>query len=200
MSEYISQSALERAIAETRRQIAQHWEWYLTLGIVILLGGIAAIAFPFVSTIAAKIVLGWIFLIAGIMMIVHAFSAGEWRGFIWNLLIGILYVLAGGYLAFFPLGGILTLTFLISALFLAEGILEVIMAFRMRPHEGWVWLLASGVLAFVIGALIALQLPGSATWVLGFLVGVNLIFTGWSFIFLALAGRRFEREHVPAHA
>jgi uncharacterized membrane protein HdeD (DUF308 family) len=131
--------------AEARRQIAEHWEWFLALGIVLLLGGFLAIAFPFLSTIAAKIALGWIFLISGVFMIIHAFSVGEWRGFLFNVLIGFLYALAGGYLAFLPLAGILT-TILIAALFLAEGVLEVILACRLRPHDGWGWVLLSGLL------------------------------------------------------
>jgi uncharacterized membrane protein HdeD (DUF308 family) len=200
MVERTSEIDLVASIAEARRQIAAHWGWFLALGIVLLIGGFVAIAFPCLSTIAAKIALGWIFLVSGVFMIIHAFSVGEWRGFLINLLIGILYALAGGYLAFFPLAGILTLTILVAALFLAEGILEVILAFSIRPHEGWGWVLLSGLLAMAIGALIALELPSSATWVIGTLVGINMIFTGWSFVFLALAGRRAGQGMVAAAA
>ena len=197
MAERMSQSAINAgvgdarqqvrdAVAEVEGQIAEHWVWYLILGIVLLLGGIAAIAFPFLSTVAAKLALGWIFLFAGVMTVVHGFSAGNWRGFLWNLLIGILYVVAGGYLVFFPLAGIVTLTMIIAVLFLADGILEIIMAYRLRPHSGWGWVLASGVAALIAGVLIASQLPSSATWVIGFLVGIKMIMAGWSYIALAL--------------
>ena len=98
--------------------------------------------------------------------------------------------MAGGWLAFFPFTGIITLTILLAALFLAEGVLEVILAFRVRPHEGWGWLLLSGLVAIAVGALIAAELPGSAVWAIGLLAGVNLISTGVSFVVLALAGRR----------
>jgi uncharacterized membrane protein HdeD (DUF308 family) len=107
-----------------------------------------------------------------------------------SFLIGALYLAAGAYLAFLPLAGILTLTILLAALFIAEGVLEIIMAFRVRPHEGWGWLLLSGLIAAAVGVLIALGLPSSATWAIGLLTGINLISTGWGFIFLALAGRR----------
>jgi uncharacterized membrane protein HdeD (DUF308 family) len=201
MVERMSQAAMRAGLADTRNQvresvakaeakIAEHWGWYLFLGIVLLLAGLAAIAFPFLSTIAAKIALGWIFLVSGVVMIAHAFSAGEWRGFLLNLLIGILYVIAGAYLAFLPFAGILTLTILVAALFLADGLLETIMAFRIRPHAGWGWVLASGLAAAAVGVLIALHLPTSATWAIGALVGVKLIFAGWSFIALAIGGRR----------
>jgi uncharacterized membrane protein HdeD (DUF308 family) len=193
----MSQAAIDTALTEARRQIAEHWVWYLILGIVLLLAGLAAIAFPFVSTVAAKIALGWIFLVSGLFMIIHAFSAGEWRGFFWNLLIGILYLVGGAYLAFFPLTGILTLTILVAALFLADGLLEVIMAFKLRPHEGWGWVLVSGLVAIAAGGLIAMQLPSSATWVIGVLAGIKMIFAGWSFVFLALSG---HRSHTPTAA
>jgi uncharacterized membrane protein HdeD (DUF308 family) len=195
MTQQLSQTDIESAIEAARAQIQKNWGWFLALGIVFVLAGVAAIAFPLLSTIATKIFLGWIFLAGGVLMILHAFSASGWRGFLLGLLIGILYVVAGGWLAFFPFTGIITLTILLAALFLAEGVLEVIMAFRVRPHEGWLWLLLSGLVAAAVGVMIAMGLPSSATWAIGLLTGINLLMTGASFIALALAGRRGD---VPA--
>ena len=192
MTQQLSQTDIESAIEAARAQIKQNWGWFLALGIVFVLAGLAAIAFPLLSTIATKIALGWIFLAGGVLMILHAFSASGWRGFLLGLLIGILYVVAGGWLAFFPFTGIITLTILLAALFLAEGVLEVIMAFRVRPHEGWAWLLLSGLVAVAVGVMIAMQLPSSAAWAIGMLTGINLLMTGASFIALALAGRRSQ--------
>src|SRR5581483_4204462 len=194
MDRPLSRADIQAKLLEARRLIAEKWGWFLALGIVLIVIGLAAIAFPRLSTIAAKIMLGWLLLIAGMMLILHAFSAQAWHGFPWNLLIGILYLVAGGYLAFFPLTGLLTLAILLVILFVAEGIFEIIMAFRVRPHEGWAWLLLSGITALAVGVLIALQLPSSADWALGLLVGINLVFSGWSYVFLALAGRRTQQE------
>jgi uncharacterized membrane protein HdeD (DUF308 family) len=72
------------------------------------------------------------------------------------------------------------------------------MAFRVRPHEGWGWLVLSGLIAVAAGALITLGLPSSAAWALGLLAGINLISTGWGFLFLALAGRRARQVAAPA--
>ena len=193
MAQPLSQAGIEAKIAGTRQLIAEKWGWFLALGIVLIIVGLAAIAFPFMSTVAAKIVLGWLFLIGGIVLVIHAFSAPAWSGFIWNLLIGILYCVAGGYLAFFPLTGLLTLAIVLAMLFIIEGVFETIMAFRVRPHEGWGWMLLSGIAALAVGILIALDLPGSAVWALGLLVGINLIFSGWSYVFLALAGRKTQQ-------
>lgn len=190
MAQSLSPADLEARFAETKRLIAEKWGWFLALGIALIVIGLAAIAFPLVSTIAAKVVLGWLFLIGGVVLVIHAFSAQGWGGVLWNLLIGILYLIAGGYLAFFPLTGLLTLAIVLSILFLVEGVFESIMAFRVRPHEGWGFLLLSGIAAIVVGLIIAMGLPGTAFWALGLLVGINLLFSGWSYVFLALAGRK----------
>jgi len=122
---------------------------------------VAAITFPLLTTIAAKIFFGWLFLICGIVQIVHAFSTRQWSEFFLDLLIGVLYLIAGGWLAFFPLTGIVTLTVLLAAMFIAQGVLEAVMAFRMRPHAGWVWMLVAGIAAFAVGVLIIALLPAN---------------------------------------
>lgn len=199
MTDQVSRADVDAAIAAARRAVADSWGWFLGLGIVLLLAGTAAIAFPLLSTIAAKIALGWIFMLGGAVLVVHAFSIRAWSGFLWSLGVGLLYLVAGGWLAFFPLTGIVTLTILLAALFLAEGVLEVVLALRVRPHEGWVWLLLSGLVAVAVGLLIAYELPSSAAWAIGLLAGVNLLSTGASFVVLALAGRR-AGQVAPAAA
>ena len=190
MTDQISKADIDAALAEGKRQITEHWGWFLTLGLVLIAAGVAAILFPLLSTIATKIALGWIFLVAGVVLVIHAFSIQGWRGFLLGLLVGALYVVAGGWLAFFPFTGIITLTLLLAALFLAEGVLEVMMAMRVRPHEGWGWLLVSGLIAIAVGVMIAAELPSSAVWAIGLLTGINLLSSGVSFVVLALAGRR----------
>ena len=189
MATALSQAALEAKLQETRRLIAEKWGWFLAVGIAFIILGLAAIAFPLIATIFAKTLLGWLFLIGGVVMIVHAFQAPAWSGFLWSLLIGLLYAVAGAYLAFFPLTGILTLTILLAALFIAEGIAEIVMGVKVRPHDGWMLLIVSGLVAIGAGVLITLGLPDSAEWAIGLLAGINLLFTGWTYIFVALASR-----------
>jgi len=198
MTDQISKADVDAAIAAARRAIAERWGWFLTIGIVLALAGVAAIAFPLVSTIAAKVALGWIFLVSGALLAVHAFSVQQWRGFLLSLLLGALYLVAGGWLAFFPFTGIVTPTILLAALFLVEGVLEVVMAVRVRPHEGWGWLMLSGLVAIAVGVLIAYELPSSAEWAIGLLAGINLLSTGISFILVALAGRRVGQAALAA--
>lgn len=190
MAQPLTVADLDLKLRETSRLIAEKWGWFLALGIALIVAGLAAIAFPLIGTIAVKIMLGWLFLIGGVLMIMHAFQAPGWQGFLWELLVGILYAVAGAYLAFFPLTGLLTLAILLAVMFIIEGVFEVIQAFRVRPHEGWGFLLLSGIAALAVGVLITLSLPSSAEWALGLLAGINLLFSGWSYVFLALAGRR----------
>ena len=106
MTDQISKADIDAALAEAKRQIADNWGWFLALGLLLIVAGVAAIAFPLLSTVATKIALGWIFLVAGVVLVVHAFSIQGWRGFLLGLLVGALYVVAGGWLAFFPFTGI----------------------------------------------------------------------------------------------
>lgn len=175
-----AQPPIEAAISENRG-------WFYFLGVVLIVLGIAAIAFPFVTTIAAKIFLGWLFLIGGFVQIFHAFSTRTWSEFLLDLLIGVLYVVAGGWLAFFPLTGIVTLTLLLAVMFILEGVLQTGIAFRIRPHAGWVWMLLSGIVAMVVGVLLIAQLPSSAAWAIGLLVGIKLMMSGFAYLFLPMA-------------
>lgn len=173
---------LEKAKAE----IAEHRGWFIALGVFLIVVGFLAIIFPLASTIAAKVFLGWLFLIGGVAQIVHAFSTKRWSQFFLNILIGLLYVVAGGWLAFLPLSGIITLTILLSAMFIIEGVFEAMMAFRMRPEQGWGWMMTAGVIAILAGVMIFAQLPSSAIWAIGLLAGINIMSTGFAYLFLAL--------------
>lgn len=168
------------------KAIGEHRNWFIALGVLLIVLGILAIAFPFITTIAAKIFLGWLFLIGGVGQIIHAFSTQKWSQFIINVLIGILYLIAGAWLAFFPLTGIITLTIFLAVMFIIEGVLEAGMAFRIRPQNGWIWMLVAGIIAVLVGILIISGLPGSAIWAIGLLAGINIISTGWAYLFLAL--------------
>lgn len=170
--------------------VAERRAWFMVLGIVLVVLGLVALAFPLLTTIAAKTFLGWLFLIGGVVQIFHAFSTHKWGAFFFNLLVGVLYIFTGAWLAFFPLAGIVTLTVLLAAMFIAQGILEVVMAFRVQALKGWTWVLVSGLIALAVGVLIFAQLPSSAAWAIGLLVGINMVSSGWAYFFLALGARR----------
>jgi uncharacterized membrane protein HdeD (DUF308 family) len=166
--------------------VAEHRGWFMILGVVLLILGVLAIAFPLATTIAAKTFLGWLLLIGGIVQVVHAFYTQKWSEFFLNLIIGVLYVIVGGWLAFFPFTGIITLTILLAALFIVNGVLEIGMGFRMRDRSGWFWLLISGIISVVLGVYLFAGLPGTAAWAIGLVVGVQLIAHGVAYILLPM--------------
>lgn len=154
------------------------WLYAVAVGIALIVAGVAAVAFPLFSTIAMKVLLGWILLLCGVSEVLNAFVTVRWRGFIWHFLVGVLFLIAGGWLAFFPLAGITTLTILLAIVFIVEGVVEVTAGIQARPKTGWGLMIVSGLVALAVGILIALELPSSAGWAIGVLAGLNLIVSG----------------------
>ncbi|MEX0269642.1 HdeD family acid-resistance protein [Leptolyngbyaceae cyanobacterium UHCC 1019] len=182
--------------AEVIRKVRQNSGWFIALGVVMLLLGLAAIVEPFMATVAVARVFSWIFLFAGIIRIVYAIQSRQDRGFLLKLLIGILYVITGILLLSNVFGAALTLTVAFGIAIVGQGILEVIAAFKARPEANWVWTLVSGLLAIVLGILIFYQWPFSAAWILGVFVGINLMFTGVWMIVIPWAVRHNYRADM----
>ena len=169
--------------------LSRNWGWLLALGILMIILGVVAMAAPVVATIAIQVMLGWLLVISGIAEGIHAFMVKEWRGFLLELLSAVLYLGVGLLLLVDPLKGALALTLILAVFLLVEGIFKIITAFRVRDHRGWGWLLASGIVSVVLGVMIWAQWPASGLWVIGLLVGIQLLFTGWSLVMLALVAR-----------
>jgi len=187
MSNTETSLALAGEIAEVKAAIQENRGWFIALGILMIVLGLAAIAFPYATTIAAKIMIGWLFLIGGFAEIFRAFSMKNWKSLLGNLLVGVLYVFVGAWLAFFPLAGIISLTLMLAFVFILEGAVKLSMGFKLRPMEGWGWIVFSAVIAILAGVLLIAGLPGTAAWAIGLLVGVNLLSAGMSYLMLAMA-------------
>ena len=170
--------------------LREHWGWFLALGIIFILGGIFAIAAPFVAGLTVTIVFSIVLVWLGIMQIIQAFSTKSWSGFIWELLIGIILLVGGVATWIDPVVGALSLTLVVGAVFLVKGIFQVILGFQMRPHGGWGWILVAGILSAIVGLIVLLQWPVSTSYALGNLVCISLIFSGWSYVMLSLAAKR----------
>lgn len=155
------------------------------VGILLIVLGIVAVALPNVTTLVAETWIAIILASAGASNIFYAIQTRS-EGFIWKLLLGILYVATGIMLFVYPLTGILTLTLLLGSFLLTEGVFELILAFRVRPRPNWGWLLANGIVTLVLGGLVWFQWPSNAPWLLGTLVGVSVLSTGVSRLMLSL--------------
>jgi uncharacterized membrane protein HdeD (DUF308 family) len=170
-----------RTIAADVSQAHRLWGWYVALGIVLILVGIYAIWAEMVATLALVVVLGVVLLIAGVAQIVSAFAARGAGHVILLLLVGALDIVVGLMLWGHPLIGALTITLLLAALFVFGGIFRFVSALWLQfPHYGWAAF--SGVISFILGILLWTQWPYSALWFIGFVVGLNFIFSGvsWS--------------------
>ena len=170
--------------------IRNNWGWFLALGIIFIIGGVIAIAEPLISGVFIAAIVGIAIAIAGVMQIVQAWQIRSGGGFALQLVIGSVLVVGGLDIWWNPIEGLLTLTLFVALMFMIKGILEIILGFQMRPHEGWGWMIAAGVIALIVGVLIFIHWPSSSLVVLGTLAGISLIMTGWSYVMIALAARR----------
>jgi uncharacterized membrane protein HdeD (DUF308 family) len=170
--------------------IRSNYGWFIALGIVFIIGGVVAIAAPFIATVLVTAFIGAAIAIVGIFQIIQAWSMRSWGGFAWQLIIGIALLVVGIDIWWDPLEGAVTLTLFVAIMFIVKGIFQLMLGFRMRPHDGWGWIVTAGVIAVVVGVLILLHWPFSALYLLGTLAGISLIMSGWSYIMIASAARR----------
>jgi uncharacterized membrane protein HdeD (DUF308 family) len=154
------------------------WKWLLGTGIFTIILGCAAVLLPFITTLTVQILLAAVFIIAGITYLLYAFQSRKTKGFLIRTLLGVLYGLAGFMLVFFPLSGAFTLTVILAFLFMLSGAFKVALGFYIRPLSSWGWLVFNGSLSIILGILIWMGLPGTAFWIIGFLVGIELFLTG----------------------
>ena len=181
-------SQLQSAIAQSVRE---HWVLFLIEGIVLVVLGILAILVPPLATITFTFFIGWLFLIMGIMGLITTFWARHAPGFWWSLLSAVLAIAAGIVLLINPFSGAFTLTLLLIAFFIIEGVLSIMYALEHKKELSgrWGWMLASGVIDLILAGIILIGLPGTAAWALGLLVGINMLFGGSALIAMALHAR-----------
>jgi uncharacterized membrane protein HdeD (DUF308 family) len=164
--------------------------WFTGMAVVFILLGMMAIIEPGVAGLAVTILVGWLLIFGGGAHLVTAFSGGGAARVIWQVLIGIMYILGGVYFLTHPLLALGTLTLLLAVIILTEAVFEVIAYFRMRSDRGSGWLLMNGLVTLLLGGLIWFHWPSSSVWAIGTLVGVNLLMTGISRLMFGLAARQ----------
>jgi len=178
------------------RHLRASWWWLLLLGILLTICGSAAIIFPAITALTSFVavaIVGVMLMISGIATIITSFWAGRWSGILVQLLIGILYLVAGIAVTDAPLEGARILTLFIATLFIVAGAFRAAAALVVRfPH--WGWTLLNGVVTLICGVIIYRHMPGAALWVIGLLVGIDLLFQGWTWIMLAIAVRNIPEE------
>ena len=167
----------------------RRWGWLLLLGIVQVICGAFAVLIPFAASLAAAIVVGAVLLVSGVFQTIHAFRATVRRQLVLQALGGILYIVGGALLLMFPLTGLLTLTIVVGALLIVDGAVRCMLAYLLRPQDGWGWFLAAGIAGLAVGLMLLLAWPFSGLWALGILLGANLLISGVTNCALAVTFR-----------
>lgn len=179
---------LQRAAAAT---LHEHWVLFLVEGVVLLVLGATAVVLPAIATLAVTILIGWLFLVSGIIGLITTFWMRNAPGFWWALLSAVLGVVVGLMLLASPLTGAYSLTLVLVAFFLIEGAASIMFALDHRKETSgqWGWMLASGIIDLALAIMIFAGLPSTAAWAVGLLVGINMIFGGSALIAMALHAR-----------
>ncbi len=185
-------SANSSLSAALTKSIHDHWRLFLAEGIVLSVLGLAAIVVPPIAGLLTTLFLGWLFLIAGLVGLVATLRARQAPGFGWSLLSALVAVIAGAVLLWNPLQGLVTLTYVLIAFFIVDGILIIglAIAHRRQLSGKWEWMMINGVIDLILAGIVISGLPGTLVWALGLLVGIDMVFGGASLIAMALEARK----------
>lgn len=172
---------------------SEHWKSLLAVGLLLEIVGLLAFIMPIWSTLAITILIGWLFFIGGLSRLLMLFRANRvlghrWPGYWWSFLSAALAIGIGTMLALNPLPGMISLTIVVTALFLVEGVAAILASLDFRHHtRHWVWVLLTGLMNVLLAVLIFAGWPTTATWVIGMLAGINLFLVGLPLVVLSLA-------------
>jgi len=187
----IHSSDIDRLQQRVTSALHDSWRFLLIEGIILVVLGAAAVILPPIATLAVEIILGWLFLLNGLVGLVMTFLMRHAPGFWWSLFSAVLAIALGVALIAWPAGGVLSLTLLLIVFFIMEGVATIMYALdHKRELSGrWGFMLASGIIDLVLAAIIYAGLPGTAAWAIGLLAGINMLFGGAALIGLALHAR-----------
>jgi len=164
--------------------------WPITLSVLMILAGILAIVVPPAGGIAATLLVGWLLIFMGGIHMIFGWQTRHVGGSMWGGLLGLVYLLIGFYMLVHPVAGLEALTLALGAWLFAEAILEFVLSWRLRPFGGSGWLLLDGIVTLVLAILVSATWPSNSPWVIGTLIGVNMIFSGTSRLMLLVSARR----------
>lgn len=185
MSSSVTTGRADAILAAVQRK----WGWLLALGILFIVLGTIGLGMSFALTVVSVLLFGVLLLIGGGAQLVEAFQHQGWKSTLWNILIALLYVVAGLVAIYDPVGASIALTLVIAVALVTIGVFRIIMAFQLRPARGWWWPLLAGIASLVLGGLIFSEWPVTGLWVIGLFVAIEMIFHGWSYVTIALAAK-----------
>lgn len=160
----------------------QHRTTFIIESILLIILGMVAIALPFYATLSVELLLGWVLLLGGIVQLYKSITTIKEPGGVLSLVTALIYIAVAALMLIYPLTGILTLTLLVGIFFLLEGIAKIAISFELKPAQNWGWLLFSGIIALIMAGIIIYGWPATSLWVIGLLVGINMVFFGFSLL------------------
>lgn len=180
--------------SEGLRQLIKNSNWYLAAGIGLIVLGILAITYAITATIFSVIYLGAVLISIGVFESIQSFKLNKWGYFFFRLFLSFLYIASGIFIALFPKINAITLTLILAIFFVITGAFRIIFSIvNNPPHQGW--LIFNGILTVLLGALIWWQWPYSGLWAIGLLVGIDALFTGWTWTILAVKAKQLKNNH-----
>jgi uncharacterized membrane protein HdeD (DUF308 family) len=177
--------------------LVHNWGWLLAQGLLLVVLGTIGLGMTIWLTMASVFIFGVFLVIGGGVQIFQTFKCKGWESILWHGLIAALYLLAGLSIMAEPLAASTLITLLLAGALMGIGVVRLIMAFQLRGLKNWVWPLIGGIAAIVLGFMILARWPVSGFWVIGLFVAIEMIFSGWSSIFIALAAKEVGRKTAP---
>jgi uncharacterized membrane protein HdeD (DUF308 family) len=163
------------------------------ISILLIIAGLLAIFVPQIAGITIMAFLGWLLIVGGAAHLAFAWSRRHAGGFVWELILGVLYIIAGVYLLMNPVAGLAVLTLMLGAYLIGSAAVEFVLSVELRRLPGAGWLVLNGIITLILGLMIVANWPVSTVWAIGTLVGVSILFSGITRLGLALSMRRQHR-------
>jgi uncharacterized membrane protein HdeD (DUF308 family) len=182
------------SVASAPFAVKRSFGWSIAISILMIVAGFLAIVVPPAAGIAVDIVVGWLLLFSAGAHFAYAWHIRKSKGALWEVLLGILYAFVGILLLLNPLVGLVSVTLALAAYLLVDGILELILSYRLRPAPGTGWLLFDGIVTLILAFMIWRTWPVSSEWAIGILVGISMLFSGISRLMVSIAARHLVTE------
>ena len=179
-------------------RLSKEWWCFLLVGILLVVGGIASIAYPWFTSIGVVVFLGAVLIVSGLTTIISAFWAGEWSAFMLQILIGILYSVTGFVITEAPIVSLALLTIMLAGFFVIAGSFRIVTAL-VEKYPQWGWYLFNGVITLMLGLIIFRSFrqlpeePSGVLWIIGLMVGLELLFNGWTWIMLSFVIKKLPQ-------
>jgi uncharacterized membrane protein HdeD (DUF308 family) len=182
----MSLDAAAEVFRDAMRQTVKRYSlWYLIQGVLLIVAGIFAILYPVISSVAVIVLLGWLLIISGVLQGLSLIGARHVPHFWLQLISFVLAIVIGILFLRQPAEGLLTVTLLLIVFFMMEGISKVVFALTIKPFPNWGWVLASGLVGITLSVILWASLPVTAVWLVGLLLGIELISVGAALAWMA---------------